>query len=63
MAEIVNLRAARKARSRAADKALADANAAIFGRSKAQKALEAQEALRARQALDARRREVEGDQD
>lgn len=37
MAEIVNLRQARKARDRAADKAAAEANRARHGRTKAEK--------------------------
>lgn len=57
MAEIVNLRAARKARARQEAGAKASANAAKFGRSKAERAREAQEFARATAALDGARRE------
>ena len=52
MAEIVNLRAARKARERAEARAAADENAARFGRTKALKALEKARAEQARALLD-----------
>ena len=57
MAEVVNLRQARKAAARDKARAEADANAARFGRTKAQKAQEAAEAEKARAALDGARRE------
>ena len=57
MAEIVNLRSARKAKARAAARTEADGNAARFGRTKAQRVLEEAEAGKARAALDAHRRE------
>lgn len=57
MAELVNLRAARKARDRAARKAEADANAVKFGRSKADKKCEAAEAEKARRDLDGHARD------
>lgn len=57
MAEIVNLRAARKTRERAKKRTEADENAARFGRTKALKALEKARAGKARDALDAHRRE------
>lgn len=60
MAEIVNLRAARKARERAKARAAADENAARFGRTKALKALEKARAEKARETLDAHRREEPG---
>ncbi|MEI2804592.1 DUF4169 family protein [Albidovulum sp.] len=60
MAEIVNLRAARKARERAEARAAADENAARFGRTKALKALEKARAEKARETLDAHRREEPG---
>ena len=41
MTEVVNLNKARKERDRAAEKAQADANAVKFGRTKAQRLLEA----------------------
>lgn len=60
MAEIVNLRAARKARERAEARPAADENAARFGRTKALKALEKARAEKARETLDAHRREEPG---
>lgn len=57
MAEIVNLNRFRKQAARAEARATADANAAKFGRSKAQKKLEEAEAAKARATLDAHRRE------
>ena len=60
MAEVVNLRAARKARERAEARAAADENAARFGRTKALKALEKARAEKARTTLDAHRREEPG---
>lgn len=57
MAEIVNLRTARKGKARAEARAKADENAARFGRTKAQKAVEAAEAARARAELDGKKRD------
>ena len=48
----INLNKARKARDRAADKAQADANAVKFGRSKAERLLDAARADKAKTALD-----------
>ncbi|WP_386681750.1 DUF4169 family protein [Loktanella sp. R86503] len=48
----INLNKVRKARDRAADKAEADANAVKFGRSKAERLLDAARADKARTALD-----------
>lgn len=48
----INLNRARKDRDRAAEKAQADANAARFGRTKAQRLLEAAQAEQARRRLD-----------
>ena len=48
----INLNKVRKARDRAADKAQADANAAKFGRSKAERLLDAARAEKAKTALD-----------
>ena len=48
----INLNKVRKARDRAADKAQADANAVKFGRSKAERLLDAARADKARSALD-----------
>lgn len=63
MAEIVNLNRFRKQAARAEAKAAADANAAKFGRTKAQKKLEEAEAARARAVLEAHRREdIPGDE-
>ncbi|WP_310533259.1 DUF4169 family protein [Novosphingobium sp.] len=55
MAEIVNLRMARKARKRDADKAAAAQNRALSGRTKAQKLQERTEQDRAARDLDAHR--------
>lgn len=52
MAEVINLRMARKARNRAAARAEADGNAARFGRTKALKALEKARAEKERSRLD-----------
>lgn len=57
MAEIVNLRQARKRQSRKAAEELAVANRAAFGRTKAQKQAEAAEADRMRRKLDQAKRE------
>ncbi len=48
----INLNQARKDRARADDKARADANAVKFGRTKAQRLLEAAQAEQARRRLD-----------
>ena len=56
MAEVVSLKAARKARTRAEAKAVADANAAKFGRTKAERDLSAAAADKARRDLDGHRR-------
>lgn len=52
MGEVINLRAARKARKRADATASADANRAKFGRSKAQRESDAAEAARREKLLD-----------
>jgi hypothetical protein len=52
---IVSLKAARKALSRAEAKAEADANAARFGRTKAERVLEAARQEQARRRLDQHR--------
>ena len=57
MAEIINLNTARKARSKAAAKTKADANAAKHGRSKALKALENARKAREAAKLDGHKRE------
>lgn len=56
MSEIINLRQARKARARAEDRARADANAARFGESKAEKARRQAEARLTGDRLEAHRR-------
>ena len=57
MAELVNLRRARKARQRAEQEAQAAENRARFGRPKAEKRLEAARAEKARRDLEGKRRE------
>ncbi|MCB2116171.1 MAG: DUF4169 family protein [Rhodobacteraceae bacterium] len=57
MAEIVNLRTARKAQARAKARAEADANALRFGRTKMQRNLEEAQVDKARANLDAHKRE------
>ncbi len=57
MAEIVNLRSARKARARSQKRSDADENAVRFGRTKALKALEKARADKARGSLDAHKLE------
>lgn len=57
MAEIVNLRRARKARDRAADEARAAGNRAKFGRPKADRDRMAAEAERAAARLEGHRRD------
>jgi hypothetical protein len=57
MAEIVNLRAARKAATRQKARAKGDENAAKFGRTKAEKDLEKAQAEKARRDLDGHERE------
>ena len=57
MAEIVNLRRARKAKARAADDAEAAENRARFGRPKAERQRRDAEAAMAAQRLDAHRRQ------
>jgi hypothetical protein len=57
MADIVNLRTARKARARVAAQGQAEANRAAFGRTKAQKARDAADAARRAAMLDGAKRE------
>ena len=61
MAEIVNLRIARKAKQRAEAQTQAAANRARFGRTAGQKALDKAEAARSSRILDGARREREDD--
>jgi hypothetical protein len=56
----VNLRAARKARERLKKRAQADGNAARFGRTRAERELQAARADKARAELDAHRRDDPG---
>jgi hypothetical protein len=57
MAEIVNLRQARKGKARAANEAAAVANRIKFGRSKAEKDAAAQEKARADRVIDSHKRD------
>ena len=57
MAEVINLRTAKKQAARKAARVKGDENAAKFGRSKAQKDREAQDATRAKAELDGKKRE------
>ena len=57
MAEIVNLRQARKARDRKVRASQADANRALHGRTKAERAAEEASRSRLDRALDGARRE------
>ena len=57
MAEIINLRAARKAKDRQNARAKGDENAAKFGRTKAEKELEQAQADKAKRDLDGHERE------
>lgn len=59
MSTIIGLAKARKLREKAQEKAKADANSAKFGRTKAQKLLEATQREKARQMLDAHRPDEE----
>ncbi len=58
MAEIINLRQARKAAARKADRSGGDAAALKFGRTKAQKLLETANSAKAKAELDAKKRET-----
>jgi hypothetical protein len=57
MAEVVNLRAARKARARTAKETQAAANRAAFGRTRAQRAAEEAEQARLAAVMDGAKRE------
>ena len=57
MTSVINLNKARKDRARAEKRAVADANAAKFGRSKAQKAVEKADKDRAANHLDGVKRD------
>ncbi|MFN4192280.1 MAG: DUF4169 family protein [Tabrizicola sp.] len=59
MGEVVNLRTAKKQAARKAARAEADANAAMHGRTKAERALQKARADKAARDLDGHRRETE----
>ncbi|MBA3909082.1 MAG: DUF4169 domain-containing protein [Rhodobacter sp.] len=59
MAEIINLRSAKKQAARKAARIQADANAARFGQTKAERALSAARAEKAKQDLDGHKRETD----
>lgn len=59
MAEIINLRMARKAKGRAADKAVAALNRARHGQTKAEKTATQAERTRIERTVDGARRESE----
>ncbi|HEX7873862.1 MAG TPA: DUF4169 family protein [Sphingobium sp.] len=61
MAEIINLRLARKAHKRAADARQADTNRAKFGRTKGEKERDRIEAERQARLIDGAKREGETD--
>ncbi|WP_435259646.1 DUF4169 family protein [Thioclava sp. FR2] len=61
MAEIINLRTAKKQAARAAARKTGDANAAKFGRTKAERSLSEARAEKAERDLEAHRRESDGD--
>ena len=61
MAEIINLRLARKARNRAADKARAEQNRARHGRTRAEREASEAESERLARTLDGAQREGDGD--
>lgn len=59
MAEVVNLRTAKKQAARKAARSAADANAAKHGRTKLERELEKARAEKAARALDGHKRETE----
>ena len=61
MAEIINLRAAKKARSKTEARAQADANAAKFGRTKAERSLDQAREGKAQATLDGHKRSTQSD--
>ena len=60
MAEIINLRQARKVRARAEKARLADANRAKFGRTRAERQVQRQDQDRLDRALDGAKRDMDG---
>ena len=63
MAEITNLNRFRKSKARDDARRKGDANAAKFGRTRAERATEAKDATRAARHLDQHQREAPGDDD
>ena len=63
MAEIINLRQARKQRQRAEKEALARENRIRFGRTRAERQRVTEDLLRQEHALDGKRREPEVDKE
>ena len=61
MAEIINLRTVKKQAARAAARKTGDANAAKFGRTKAERTLTEARTEKAKRDLEAHRRDPEGD--
>ena len=61
MAEIINLRTAKKQAARAAARKSGDANAAKFGRTKAERSVTKARADKAARDLEAHRRESDGE--
>lgn len=59
MAEVVNLRRAKKQAARKAARSQADANAARFGQTKAERQVTAARAEKAKQDLDGHKRETD----
>ena len=59
MAEVVNLRTARKARQRSEREALAASNRAKFGQSKAEKAMRRLDEARSERIIDGAKRETD----
>ncbi|MCX8508136.1 MAG: DUF4169 family protein [Rhodobacteraceae bacterium] len=59
MADLINLRQAKKARARAKARAAGDEKAALFGRTKAEKDQERAATLKARAHLDAHKRQTD----
>ena len=59
MAEVINLRTAKKQAARKAARSVADANAAKHGRTKAERELEKARAEKAAKVLDSHKRETE----
>lgn len=63
MSDVINLRAARKARARKEREQVAAANRLKFGRTRAERDSDAQESLKHGQAMDAHRLDKNGEED